>query len=212
MGVYRLLILLFWMVNVFPTPVGVYRLCFPGCFAVSRFPHARGGVPRQAAGFANRLKFSPRPWGCTVKPEKSPFSTIVFPTPVGMYRQRIPSLPPKPCFPHARGDVPGRKGTSWRGMRFPHARGGVPPFCNRAGDETQFSPRPWGCTAASIVAQLRKIVFPTPVGVYRRTDGLERRAVVFPALVAVFACFQRLTNKKPPLRRGLGMIHQGLEP
>ena len=48
----------------FPTPVGVFPLCWATAPLPRRFPHARGGVSLQGGGMKLFFLISPRPWGC----------------------------------------------------------------------------------------------------------------------------------------------------
>ena len=74
--------------GVFPTHVGVYRRPCDVPTSGEGFPHARGGVPRDGATTFYQLKFSPRTWGCTELIVKRYSILIVFPTHVGVYRDR----------------------------------------------------------------------------------------------------------------------------
>ena len=73
------------LLNVFPTPVGV----FPSFAKPSRssvcLPHARGGVSdTRHSGFDTR-RSSPRPWGCFRFRICGLTVASVFPTPVGVF-------------------------------------------------------------------------------------------------------------------------------
>ncbi len=77
-----------YMIQVFPTPVGVF-LSMPEItkFRV-RLPHARGGVSgAQTARRAGRTS-SPRPWGCFLEKDGGKTEIAVFPTPVGVFLLR----------------------------------------------------------------------------------------------------------------------------
>ncbi len=50
--------------GVFPTPVGVFLDTSPRPRSSSSLPHARGGVSKTEASYAQHLGSSPRPWGC----------------------------------------------------------------------------------------------------------------------------------------------------
>ena len=134
-------------VNVFPTPVGMFRVCLGVAFRRRRFPHARGDVPARHVRMLRADRFSPRPWGCSVEHGFAADGADVFPTPVGMFRVVPSPLGASTCFPHARGDVP---------RIFKHGA-----------TRTEFSPRPWGCSANNKLRKALEDVFPTPVGMFR---------------------------------------------
>ena len=73
-------------------------------------------------------------------------AVAVFPTPVGV-------------FPPPR-DRPSRL------LRLPHARGGVSFMKSASCLFPWSSPRPWGCFCRSAAVHRRRVVFPTPVGVF----------------------------------------------
>ncbi len=79
----------------------------------------------------------------------NPWSAKVFPTPVGV-------------FPRS-GDGSAAQG------RLPHARGGVPQIPRYIGGGRTSSPRPWGCSDFLELDEASDPVFPTPVGVFRKT-------------------------------------------
>ena len=72
--------------KVFPTHVGVYLEIILLLVKITRFPHARGGVPDS-------------PLECT-------WGEIVFPTHVGVYLCENRMHKKEYSFPHARGGVP----------------------------------------------------------------------------------------------------------
>ena len=132
---------------VFPTPVGMFRPHRVYCPPLRRFPHARGDVPFCNPSIKWLGEFSPRPWGCSDDADRRRRLPTVFPTPVGMFRQR------RPC--------------GSRHKSFPHARGDVPAFFRAASIVSRFSPRPWGCSAQKPTYTASEVVFPTPVGMFR---------------------------------------------
>jgi len=71
---------------VFPTRVGMFRSPRQSLFTGSRFPHARGDVPDNAAVSLRNEGFSPRAWGCSALVVRSCSFLSVFPTRVGMFR------------------------------------------------------------------------------------------------------------------------------
>ncbi len=92
------------------------------------------------------LVSSPRPWGCFYGAWIFSHTSIVFPTPVGV-------------FP-LRGD------TAATQLRLPHARGGVSQKQKARVIGLLSSPRPWGCFLSERNIKIIISVFPTPVGVF----------------------------------------------
>ena len=77
-----------------------------------------------------------------------------------MFRTSASSSAPSSAFPHACGDVPeGREGRD-------------PP--------RPFSPRLWGCSADLQRRRGRRPLFPTPVGMFRRSRASRRNGRPFP--------------------------------
>ena len=76
-----------WPCLVFPTCVGMFRLCAVSSTAVIRFPHMRGDVPDCCGCHHRRSLFSPHAWGCSVSGGMCGTPDVVFPTCVGMFRQ-----------------------------------------------------------------------------------------------------------------------------
>ncbi len=137
--------------EVFPTPVGVVRTTSRPRSPRPCLPHARGGGPGSAGGPLPPRASSPRPWGWSAT-RRSPAPTRpVFPTPVGVVRDPVGSIPAVD--------------------RLPHARGGGPPVVGGTVAYTESSPRPWGWSGCDGTKRKRRDVFPTPVGVV-----LTRRA------------------------------------
>ena len=93
---------------------------------------------------------SPRPWGCFRAVRDSAQEHKVFPTPVGVFLRGLFHQ----CIQ--------------RGL--PHARGGVSPCRAMQDPICESSPRPWGCFRSLLKRRPRKLVFPTPVGVFPRLD------------------------------------------
>ena len=111
------------------------------------FPHTRGDVPRKRRTHRRGSRFSPHPWGCSNILKNFSLFSVVFPTPVGMFRLR--TMPPGlvDSFPHTRGDVP----------KVPAA----------SSYSSTFSPHPWGCSGQRLRLGGAEAVFPTPVGMFR---------------------------------------------
>ena len=75
--------------RVFPTPVGVFPpLAWHGQ-ASGCLPHARGGVSIFRCSCASMYGSSPRPWGCFLGITAVSDIRTLFPTPVGVFLQRL---------------------------------------------------------------------------------------------------------------------------
>ncbi len=115
---------------VFPTHVGMVRAGIDSEPDKSGFPHARGDGPARERQQKEAVRFSPRTWGWSGYPRAPPACAWVFPTHVGMVRNREPGCQATRCFPHARGDGP---------------------FKAMAETNTEwFSPRTWGWSGRSV--------------------------------------------------------------
>ena len=132
--------------GVFPTPVGVFLLVILITLLTACLPHARGGVSKLLLLPLIKRLSSPRPWGCFYSTWSNPLSTVVFPTPVGVFLYRI--------------------GLSFPTPRLPHARGGVSDASANFTQLQRSSPRPWGCFKLMTQDNFKTAVFPTPVGVF----------------------------------------------
>ncbi len=90
---------------VFPTPVGV----FPSLAALRGLclglPHACGGVSNALAKIPVRIESSPRLWGCFHITTNAKSLDVVFPTPVGVFPGKRPSINKEGSLPHACGGV-----------------------------------------------------------------------------------------------------------
>ena len=122
--------------------------------ALSRLPHARGGVSERQPNGCFAIPSSPRPWGCFLILRVRFLAVEVFPTPVGVFLSPLKDMAVEASLPHARGGV--SMNIHVRHLHF------------------ESSPRPWGCFLKNRRLSRRKCVFPTPVGVF-----LIRRAVRF---------------------------------
>ena len=134
---------------VFPTPVGMVRTKWKLTALSKRFPHTRGDGPRENAREWQEFRFSPHPWGWSARCGGGNILPSVFPTHVGMVRTLTGPTPRSRSFPHTRGDGP---------------CGAMPGLST-----TQFSPHPWGWSVPMRVVQRQTQVFPTPVGMVRRS-------------------------------------------
>ena len=65
-------------------------------------------------------------------------------------------------------------------LSFPHARGDGPGMPASSRRSAKFSPRPWGWSADAGVFQFPHLVFPTPVGMVRRSPGAVHSHYRFP--------------------------------
>ena len=133
--------------QLFPTPVGMFRTTTSSSFPRAPFPHACGDVPLYNAGVAVADHFSPRLWGCSGRIRSACQLYILFPTPVGMFRSPPARSLPIPSFPHACGDVPSSLSLIVL--------------------TSVFSPRLWGCSEPNRGGDIRRVLFPTPVGMFR---------------------------------------------
>ena len=132
--------------TVFPTHVGVFLLRSSEEVAAMSLPHARGGVSRKRPGANNRLRSSPRTWGCFRCAACLKVGTFVFPTHVGVFLAQGPQGLGRVGLPHARG------GVSFAKELFMVA--------------LMSSPRTWGCFQVTFGILLTQKVFPTHVGVF----------------------------------------------
>ena len=98
-----------------------------------------------------REEFSPHAWGWTDLPAANHFKDSVFPTRVGVDR----------FFLQGRADE----------FSFPHTRGGGPCQDGPQPSLQQFSPHAWGWTAFIGYRDEQPVVFPTRVGVDRRSSN-----------------------------------------
>ena len=146
--------------HLFPTPVGMFRTrAFVGPPRPA-FPHACGDVPWTPTLELDVSRFSPRLWGCSELVYRQQAGHCLFPTPVGMFRSRPRSRKSTASFPHACGDVPAREAALIAGFSF--------------------SPRLWGCSRYNVALRPRLLLFPTPVGMFRRSPTTGASASPFP--------------------------------
>ena len=104
----------------------------------------------------DRIRPSPRPWGCFLLAGLHPVPRLAFPTPVGVFLMLK---------------------TGWTGPDgLPHARGGVSSLDFTPRRPSWPSPRPWGCFCSKPTTPARAKAFPTPVGVFLRRCS-RRQAV-----------------------------------
>ena len=73
---------------LFPTPVGVFLNTQIGALFSTALPHARGGVSNDVTIYNGDCLSSPRPWGCFWATNYPSGTKSLFPTPVGVFRQR----------------------------------------------------------------------------------------------------------------------------
>ena len=123
-------------------------------------PHARGGVSAGRALFDARAASSPRPWGCFQPAGPARAAGQVFPTPVGVFPYTV------------RIQI--------RTEGLPHARGGVSIVVSVVCFECLSSPRPWGCFYFGVAQRRRRVVFPTPVGVFPTSTPHAIAAISLP--------------------------------
>jgi len=147
-------------VPLFPTPVGMLRFYLQYPLQAQAFPHSRGDAPQNVWPLKLLLIFSPLPWGCS-GPGRHPFpGGRLFPTPVGMLRFPPYAVLSPDAFPHSRGDAPVEN----------------PLTAIVVG----FSPLPWGCSGEGGMSKCSSCLFPTPVGMLRRSHRLLSSFEAFP--------------------------------
>src|SRR5579871_903880 len=106
------------------------------------------GVDRPGSDlYRGELMYSPRAWGWTAMAACILVLGVVFPTCVGLDRRSHETHP--------------------RHTRIPHVRGGGPNQLFLDQPHAPYSPRAWGWTAGLLAARIRRLVFPTCVGVDR---------------------------------------------
>ncbi len=133
--------------RVFPTGVGMVRVSPEGAAACACVPHGRGDGPQSVGSLNSMLKCSPRAWGWSAGGEQPRPRHAVFPTGVGMVRER---------------------GVSGSGSRsVPHGRGDGPPDAPARARAFACSPRAWGWSAPGPARSRVGRVFPTGVGMVR---------------------------------------------
>ena len=104
--------------------------------------------------------FSPPAWGCSAPAVECVVCWELFPTRVGMFRPSTSRRASTAPFPHPRGDVPDP--AFWVGVIV------------------TFSPPAWGCSGEVHVGALVLGLFPTRVGMFRRSSGLVKSCGPFP--------------------------------
>ena len=134
-------------------------------------PHTRGDAPIACRSPAGGCAFTPHAWGCTAPTEAALAAREVYPTRVGMHRRRRGRLVAVSRLPHTRGDAPrlGKPG------RIPLA----------------FTPHAWGCTDVDPEFPAPDDVYPTRVGMHRRSSPRPARR----------ACLPHTRGDAPPGRR-----------
>ena len=91
-GCFSVRCLIFVSVKVFPTPVGVFLEAAGVWLQENSLPHTCGGVSCQKVVHVILLRSSPHLWGCFHTSNLTKWCEQVFPTPVGVFLQRSPSL------------------------------------------------------------------------------------------------------------------------
>ncbi len=91
---------------VFPTRVGMVRSVFASTQSQRRFPHPRGDGPEENRDIQTEMLFSPPAWGWSAGAPDGGGHGWVFPTRVGMVRERASDRSRAGGFPHPRGDGP----------------------------------------------------------------------------------------------------------
>ncbi len=138
---------------VFPTRVGMDRDRCCHRSRHSRIPHTRGDGPLPFIRFLKAVAYSPHAWGWTVAAAAWDRSPWVFPTRVGMDRwHSIPVV---------------------ASCRIPHTRGDGPDLLACVLRATAYSPHAWGWTAQEPWESGDHQVFPTRVGMDRRSKPVS---------------------------------------
>ena len=166
--------------DVFPTRVGMVRISEADSAWAARFPHTRGDGPAFDARCCVKIMFSPHAWGWSIKPHTILRNNSVFPTRVGMVRDRANGSRTSCCFPHTRGDgptTPGKGGSDWR---FPHTRGDGPRSAARRRTLPGFPNTRGDGPLADELQQDGPCVFPTRVGMVRIMSRCSLRRSSFP--------------------------------
>ena len=140
--------------RVFPTHVGMDRLAPPSVGLRPCVPHARGDGPTGDIVMLKLKMCSPRTWGWTEAGLIAGGIAVVFPTHVGMDRERTGLATARESVPHARGDGPDLGIT--------------------VSEAATCSPRTWGWTDRPRLAGRVRCVFPTHVGMDRRIPRAAR--------------------------------------
>ncbi len=135
--------------TVFPTRVGMVRQHCSSGFRWPGVPHSRGDGPSVSISPMPRSRCSPLAWGWSAIGAGVPRCVEVFPTRVGMVRDHRPARAMAGRVPHSRGDGPSSS------ARFAHSR--------------SCSPLAWGWSAGVAPPDSSETVFPTRVGMVRRT-------------------------------------------
>ncbi len=133
--------------HVFPTGVGMVRLPAPPLPPCGGFPHGCGDGPNPLPATGSSVGFSPRVWGWSCSAAMYSGVPAVFPTGVGMVREK-------------RHVARGSNG-------FPHGCGDGPPSAYVYPTHVVFSPRVWGWSALPADSRRTPGVFPTGVGMVR---------------------------------------------
>ena len=174
--------------ELLPTPVGMFRPIANSGSSSRASPHARGDVPHEMNAASARVRFSPRPWGCSFFSKNLQNRLTLLPTPVGMFRSTTTtttcrrSFSPRPwgcsgvvlvavpqdeLLPTPVGMFRRLRTLAASPPASPHARGDVPFYWILAADGEDFSPRPWGCSDSHGFPAYPPFLLPTPVGMFR---------------------------------------------
>ncbi len=145
---------------VFPTRVGMDRLCQCLNLRDRCFSHPRGDGPSRHFWNKSMKPFSPPAWGWTAVEFQEIDFARVFPTRVGMDRLPGRRRPLAGGFPHPRGDGPLAR-IDWL-------------------LDLEFSPPAWGWTVWDEYYEGSGVVFPTRVGMDRCISPPTTTAIRFP--------------------------------
>ncbi len=148
------------MTQGIPTRVGVDRMAQREVTAAVRYPHTRGGGPRDANERQGRGQVSPHAWGWTASRAQIAARATGIPTRVGVDRPR-----PSAGLAHAR---------------YPHTRGGGPTYLAAILTAAGVSPHAWGWTGAGGPPRIADRGIPTRVGVDRRSGQMASAVSWYP--------------------------------
>ena len=164
------------MPAIFPTPVGVFLRSSSGTSKPRYLPHTRGGVSIRGRKNGFPPPSSPHPWGCFRFRIFDFCSNLIFPTPVGVF----------PFHSRLSGGFPD----------LPHTRGGVSKQSIKGINFFISSPHPWGCFSLPAPCFEDLFIFPTPVGVFPKTQRDAERLSDLPHTRGGVSFFGRPDRKE----------------
>ena len=171
---------------LFSPPAWGWSAVVVGCDQMWRcFPHPRGDGPVSVFPGPLMVKFSPPAWGWSEGPESPMPTERVFPTRVGMVRRARARRYAEKCFPHPRGDGPNAKGRKFCFLKFSPPAWGWSAWSAVVAWMPRFSPPAWGWSSVQGWGAEGFAVFPTRVGMVRRSSSPATPSGVFPTRVGM---------------------------